>query len=138
MNRRGTLKAAMAGAAAAIAAPAVAYAAGNPDARFIADCDEFVALQQAELRAFKTIKDDDERNIALTRPRARQTALIDSIWATDRIHTPEGARAAARVILAWSDRTFDGKFEPDNLEDAVALTLASYLTGGVDPIEGLT
>ena len=137
MNRRRTLKAAVAGAAAAIAAPAVAYAAGNPDARFIADCDEFVALQQAELRAFKAIEDDDERNIALTKPRARQTALIDAIWATDQINTPEGARAAARVILAWSDRTSDGKFMPDNLEDAVALTLASYLTGGVDPMAGI-
>ncbi|EGO96807.1 hypothetical protein [Acidiphilium sp. PM] len=137
MNRRRTLKAAVAGAAAAIAAPAVAYAAGNPDARFIADCDEFVALQQAELRAFEAIKDDDERNIFLTKPRARQTALIDSIWATDQINTPEGARAAARVILAWSDRTSDGKFMPDNLEDAVALTLASYLTGGVDPMAGI-
>ncbi len=138
MNRRSTIRAAMAGAAAAIATPTLAQAAGNPDAQFIRDCDEFVALQQAELRAFKAIEDDDERNIALTKPRARQAALIDSIWATDRIHTPEGARAAARVILAWSDRTSDGKFMPDNLEDAVALTLASYLTGGVDPIEGLT
>ena len=138
MNRRETILAAVAGAAAAIAAPAAAHAAGNPDAQFIRDCDEFVALQQAEWRAFETIKDDDERNIFLTKPRARQTALIDSLWATDRIRTPEGARAAARVILAWSDRTFDGKFEPDNLEEAVALTLASYLNGGVDPMEGLT
>ena len=136
MNRRGTLKAAMAGAAAAIAAPAVATAASNPDAQFIRDCDEFVALQQAERRAFETIKEDDERNIFLTKPRARQTALIDSIWATDRISTPEGARAAARVILAWSNRTSDGKFEPDTLEQAVAVTLADYMTSGVDPMEG--
>ena len=135
MMRRATIRVAMAGAAAAIAAPAVAQAAGNPEARFIAECDEYVAATRAEYASFKTIRDDDERDIAMAANRARQEALIDRISSVEQIRTPEGARAAARVILASSIRAADGDFAPDTLEEAVAVTLAKYMTGGVDPME---
>ncbi len=138
MNRRDTIRAAaMAGAAAVLAAPAVAYAAGNPDARFIAECNEYVAATRDEYASFKTIRDDAERDIVMAENLARQEALIKSIWGVERISTPEGAHAAARVILAASMRAADGDFAPDTLEQAVAVTLAEYMTGGVDPMEGV-
>ena len=137
MNRRSTIKAAMAGALAAVATPAVVNAAANPDAKFIADCNEFVAVTRAELASFKAIADDDARDVAMAENRARQAALMDQIWAAQKIHTPEGARAAARVILATSARAVDGDFAPDTLEQAVAITLADFMTGGIDPMAGV-
>ena len=137
MNRRSTLRAAMAGAAAAVALTSIANASGNPDARFIADCDEYVVATRAEWASFKTIRDDDERDVAMAENRARQETLIKRIWAVDKIHTPEGARAAARAILASSTRAVDGDFAPDTLEQAVAVTLADYMTGGIDPMAGV-
>ena len=137
MNRRETIRAGLAGAAAAIASPAAAQAAGNPEARFIAECDEYVAATRAEYASFKTIRDDDERDIAMAANRARQEALIDRISSVERIRTPEGARAAASVILASSTRAVNGDFAPDTLEQAVAVTLAEYMTGGIDPLAGV-
>ncbi len=136
MNRRDSLRAAMAGAAAAVALPTAVNAATNPDAQFIADCDEFVAVTRSEWASFKAIPDDDERDVAMAENRARQETLIKRIWAVDKIHTAEGARAAARVILATSARAVDGDFAPDTLEQAVAVTLADYMTGGADPMAG--
>ena len=137
MNRRSTIKAAMAGALAAVATPAVVNAATNPDAKFIADCNEFVAVTRAESASFKAIADDDARDVAMAENRARQAALMDQIWAVQKIHTAEGARAAARVILASSTRAVDGNFAPDTLEQAVAITLADFMIGGIDPMAGV-
>lgn len=137
MNRRDSLRAAMAGAAAAVALPTAVNAATNPDAKFIADCNEFISVTRAESASFKAIPDDDERDVAMASNRARQETLIKRIWAVDKIHTPEGARAAARVILATSARAVDGDFAPDTLEQAVAVTLADYMTGGIDPMAGV-
>ncbi|MFT2095695.1 hypothetical protein ACMS1Z_13690 [Acidiphilium multivorum] len=137
MNRRSTIKAAMAGAIAAVATPAVVNAATNPDAQFIADCNEFIAVTRTEWASFKAIPDDDERDVAMASNLSRQETLIKRIWAVDKIHTPEGARAAARAILASSTRAVDGNFAPDTLEQAVAVTLADYMTGGIDPMAGV-
>ena len=105
MNRRSTLKAAMASAA-AIVAPAVATAAGNPDAELIAMCDRFVLLQAEYEAAYKvpdlTIE-TEERIDAQTAPLEAETQdLLDRITRM-KAETASGVAAIARAAHAYAD-----------------------------------
>ncbi|WP_174503951.1 hypothetical protein [Acidiphilium sp. C61] len=104
MNRRSTIRAAMAGAAAAIAAPAVANAASNPDAALIALCDRFVAQERIYLSYFSGganyIADDDERDAIIEPMQDAQGRLVDAI-VQHRATTPAGLMAVARCFAEY-------------------------------------
>lgn len=102
MNRRETIRAAVAGAAAAIAAPAVAQAAGNPDAELIALCDRFVARERVYRSYFEGganyIADEAAQDPVTERITEEQVELIDAI-VKHRATTLEGLKA---VVLAYA------------------------------------
>ncbi len=106
MNRRGTLKAAMAGAAAAIAAPAVATAAGNPDAELIAMCDRYIALDAQYNAAYRVpdlTMETEEKIDQQTAPlQDEMNEILERITRTDA-KTGAGVAAIARVVTAYLD-----------------------------------
>jgi hypothetical protein len=106
MNRRRTLKAAMAGAAAAIVAPAVAQAAGNPDAELIAMCDRYVALDATYNAAYRepglTIEAEEKIDQQTAPMQDEMNDILDRITRTEA-KTPAGVAAIARVVTAYLD-----------------------------------
>ena len=106
MNRGRTLKAAVASAAAAIVAPAVASAAGNPDAELIAMCGRFVLLQAQYEAAYKvpglTIETEERIDVQTAPLEAEAQDLLDRITRMNA-ETPAGVAAIARAAHAYAD-----------------------------------
>ncbi|MFT2094382.1 hypothetical protein ACMS1Z_06810 [Acidiphilium multivorum] len=104
MNRRATIRAGLAGAAAAVAAPAVAYAAGSPDAELIALCDRFVARERVYRSYFEGganyIADEATQDAVTERITEEQVELIDAI-VEHRATTLEGLKAVALAYAAY-------------------------------------
>ena len=121
MNRRSTMRAAMAGAAAAIAAPAVANASGNPDGELIAMCDRYVLLQAQYEAAYKvpglTIEAEEKIDQQTAPLQDEMNQILDRITRTDA-KTPAGVAAIARVVTAYLDpRERDPEDESRYLSD---------------------
>ena len=121
MNRRHTLKAAVASAAAAIVAPAVANAAGNPDAELIAMCDRYVALDATYNAAYRmpdlTIETEEKIDQQTAPLQEEMNGILDRITRTDA-KTPAGVAAIARVVTAYLDpRERDPEDESRYLSD---------------------
>ena len=126
MNRRATIRAAMAGAAAAIAAPAVANASGNPDGELIALCDRFVAQEQIYLSYFSGganyIPDDDERDAVIEPIQGVQERLVDAI-VQHRATTPAGLMAVARCFAEYcpdKENPTDERYPEEKLATMIA------------------
>ena len=121
MNRRHTLKAAVASAAAAIVAPAVANAAGNPDAELIAMCDRYVALDAQYNAAYRepglTIEAEEKIDQQTAPMQDEMNDILDRITRTEA-KTPAGVAAIARVVTAYLDpRERDPEDESRYLSD---------------------
>ena len=116
MNRRNTIKALAAGAAAAALAPASGQAADNPDAELIASCDRYVALHAAYNAAFKepglTIEREEQIDLQMAPVQIEAEQLLESITHM-RATTAAGVAAIARVASADSDA---GDRDPTNEE----------------------
>ena len=121
MNRRHTLKAAVASAAAAIVAPAVANAAGNPDAELIAMCDRYAALDAQYNAAYRepglTIEAEEKIDQQTAPMQDEMNDILDRITRTEA-KTPAGVAAIARVVTAYLDpRERDPEDESRYLSD---------------------
>ena len=127
MNRRATIRAGLAGAAAAVVAPVAAQAAGSADAELIAIADRYVALEARYNEAYKVPGLTIEMEEAIDRQNASIEAemrgLLDRIARTPA-RTPEGVAAIARAALAYADPTdLDPENEALYLSDRLAARL---------------
>ena len=106
MNRRSTIRAALAGTAAAIGAPALANAASNPDAALIAMCDRYVGLDAKYNAAYRVpdlTMETEEKIDQQTAPlQDEMNQILDRITRTEA-KTPAGVAAIARVVTAYLD-----------------------------------
>ena len=106
MNRRHTLKAAVASAAAAIVAPALANATRNPDAALIAMCDRYSALDATYNAAYQmqglTMEAEEKIDQQTAPMQDEMNDILDRITRTDA-KTPAGVAAIARVVTAYLD-----------------------------------
>lgn len=106
MNRRETIRAGLAGAAAAVVIPAVANAAGNPDADLVAMADRYLHLFNAYENAYRTpgltIPQEKEIDRRTAPMQAEMNDILDRITRTDA-KTPAGVAAIARVVTAYLD-----------------------------------
>ncbi|WP_287799260.1 hypothetical protein [Acidiphilium sp.] len=118
MNRRHTLKAAVAGAAAAIAAPALANAAGNPDAKLIAFCDRFTALEHEKRRIYATAADTVEADRAANAATApifeEQGHILDRVHEMEAV-TWDGLRARLRMAFAFQPKCVEAPVDWDDM-----------------------
>ena len=128
MNRRHTLKAAVASAAAAIVAPALAQAAGNPDAELIAMCDRYGALDATYNAAYRepglTIEAEERIDQQTAPLQAEMNDILDRITRTDA-KTPAGVAAIARVVTAYLDPS---ERDPEDEDRYLSDRLISRLT----------
>ncbi len=119
MNRRETIRAAMAGAAAAVAAPAVAQAAGN-DAELIALCDRFTELERQKRHIFDTAPntlEGDRLAQAETAPLyEEQDQIITRAHEMDA-KTWDGVRARLRMAFSYRPTCIEG---PSDWDDCIA------------------
>ncbi len=106
MNRRETIKALTAGATAAIAAPAVAQAAGNPDAALAVMADRYIHLFKAYEAAYRTpgltIEQEEEIDRRTAPMQAEMNDILDRMTRTPAT-TPAGVAAMARVATLYLD-----------------------------------
>ncbi len=106
MNRRSTMRAAMAGAAAAIAAPALANAAGNPDAALIALADRYITLDAQYNAAYRmpglTIEAEEAIDQQTAPMQDEMNDILERITRTEA-KTPAGVAAISRVVTAYLD-----------------------------------
>ena len=130
-TRRSAIGFSLAAMAAGLTLPALASAA-NPDAELIALCDQLVDLEKAQLRLYDTVKDDDERDRLIDPLYAAQQKLTPLVVALGNPKTIEGARAMARVALAYMPLDREGEREVGHdPEDWFFACIAEFLTGDV-------
>jgi len=127
MNRRGTIRAALAGAAAAVVAPVVAQAAASPDAELIAIAGRYVDLEARYNAAYKvpglTIEMEEEIDERMAPVEAEMSDILDRITRTPA-QTTAGLAAVARVLTAYLDpRDRDPEDESRNLCDRLTSRL---------------
>lgn len=106
MNRRSTLKDAVAIAAAAVVASAGARAADNPDAELIAACDRYVLLHWRYNAAYKvpglTIEREEQIDIQMAPLEIEMEQLLERITHMGA-ESGAGVAAIARVASADTD-----------------------------------
>src|SRR5271168_2828579 len=98
-TRRSALGFSAAAFVAGLTTPAIA-GSPNPDAGLIALCDLFTQNEAKQASLYVTIRDDDERDLALEPLTEEWRALIDQIEQIEGPTTMAGARAMARAALA--------------------------------------
>ncbi len=128
MNRRSTIRAAMASAAAAMVAPAVANAAGNPDAELIAMCDRYIALDAQYNAAYRvpdlTMETEEKIDQQTAPMQDEMNDILDRITRTEA-KTPAGVAAIARVVTAYLDPS---ERDPEDEDRYLSDRLISRLT----------
>ena len=128
MNRRSTIRAAMASAAAAMVAPAVANAAGNPDDELIAMADRYIALDAQYNAAYRvpdlTMETEEKIDQQTAPMQDEMNDILDRITRTDA-KTPAGVAAIARVVTAYLDPS---ERDPEDEDRYLSDRLISRLT----------
>ena len=103
----------------------------TPDAELIALCNRWLEFEAADADLYHTIKDDDERDLALNKLHLERDPIIDRVGEIEVPKTLEGARAMARVGLANIPRDLDGDYDVEtNPEDWLFYGIAKFLTEG--------
>ena len=128
MNRRSTIRAAMAGAAAHISAPAVTTAAGNPDAELIAMCDRYIALDAQYNAAYRVpglTMETEEKIDQQTAPLQDEMNDILARITRTEAKTGAGVAAIARVVTAYLDPS---ERDPEDEDRYLSDRLISRLT----------
>ncbi|CAG4903381.1 unnamed protein product [Acidocella sp. C78] len=128
MNRRSTIRAAMASAAAAMVAPAVANAAGNPDDELIAMADRYIALDAQYNAAYRvpdlTMETEEKIDQQTAPMQDEMNDILDRITRTEA-KTPAGVAAIARVVTAYLDPS---ERDPEDEDRYLSDRLISRLT----------
>jgi hypothetical protein len=103
----------------------------NADEALIALCDLFVQNEAQQASLYATIRDDDERDVALEPLCSEWQTLIDQIKQIEGPTTIAGATAMARAARATTplDREGDLKVGGDP-EDWLHHCIARFLAGG--------
>jgi hypothetical protein len=101
----------------------------KPDAELIQLCDRLHAIQAATDLTYKVIPGDEvKQNIALDPLNAKWHEIADRIIKLDAgPTTPEGARAAARVLLDEHSEGLEAAVQNESLTDWLAIQCAEYL-----------
>ena len=128
MNRRSTIRAAMASAAAAMVAPAVANAAGNPDDELIAMADRYIALDAQYNAAYRvpdlTMETEEKIDQQTAPMQDEMNDILDRITRTEA-KTGAGVAAIARVVTAYLDPS---ERDPEDEDRYLSDRLISRLT----------
>jgi hypothetical protein len=100
----------------------------GPDAELIRQCDRLHAVQTAIDATYEITPDNDEqRDVVLDPLNTRWFEIKDRIFEAGGPTTPEGARAAAWVLMDQYPDGVDGAVEDDNLAAWLAIHCAEYL-----------
>ena len=128
MNRRSTIRAAMASAAAAMVAPAVANAAGNPDDELIAMADRYIALDATYNAAYQmpglTMETEEKIDQQTAPLQDEMNDILARITRTEA-KTGAGVAAIARVVTAYLDPS---ERDPEDEDRYLSDRLISRLT----------
>jgi hypothetical protein len=130
-TRRSALGLSAAAIIAGLTKPAIASAMSpNPDAELIALCDLFTQNEAKQNGLFVTIRNDDERDVALEPLSAEWRSLLDQIEQFDGPATMAGARAMARAALATCPVNLDGSLQMGgDPEGWFHICIAKFLVG---------
>ncbi len=129
-TRRSAMRAGIAAALGALDAPAMATAAGNPDAELVRLCDRLVAIDAERADIFRTIEDDAEKEIALQPTDVESRKIAERLYDMPDPVTSAGARAVARAAFAEAEKSLDGGLVCNDISDWLALTVVEYVAKG--------